>query len=130
MSLPPVAPGLRLCYTKGANPTLLPMQSPPLWGLTSYQLKLLAAITMLVDHIGVVFFPDDVRFRLVGRISFPLFIWLLVQGEAHTRDLGRYAIRLAILGLVSQPIYQLFFDINRLNILFELLVGLGCLRLD
>lgn len=106
------------------------MRSPLPWGLTSYHIKLLAALTMLVDHIGVVFFPDAIGFRIIGRISFPLFIWLLVQGEAHTRDIGRYGLRLAILGVVSQPIYQLVFDTTGLNILFELLLGLGCLRLD
>lgn len=98
-------------------------------GLTSYHIKLLAAVTMLVDHIGVVFFPGAIGFRIVGRISFPLFAWLLVQGEAHTRAADRYGLRLAWLGLVSQPIYQITFGIPRPNILFELLLGLICLRL-
>ncbi|TVQ06486.1 MAG: TraX family protein [Leptolyngbya sp. DLM2.Bin27] len=98
-------------------------------GLTSYHIKLLAAVTMLLDHVGVVFFPDVVGLRIIGRISFPLFIWLLVQGAAHTRNPGRYGLRLAVLGLVSQPIYQLTFGVTGLNILFELLVGLVCLRL-
>ncbi|MEP0928956.1 conjugal transfer protein TraX [Leptolyngbya sp. SLC-A1] len=84
---------------------------------------------MLVDHIGVVFFPEAIGFRIVGRISFPLFVWLLVQGEAHTKHVGRYGLRLAVLGVVSQPIYQLTFDTARPNILFELLLGLICLRL-
>ncbi|MEP0945691.1 MULTISPECIES: TraX family protein [Cyanophyceae] len=98
-------------------------------GLTSYQIKVLAAVTMLVDHIGVVFFPEAIAFRIIGRISFPLFIWLLVQGEAHTKHVGRYGLRLALLGVVSQPIYQVTFDEARPNILFELLLGLICLRL-
>ncbi|MGG6241986.1 TraX family protein [Nodosilinea sp. AN01ver1] len=105
------------------------MQSPSPWGLTSYHIKLLAALTMLIDHIGVVFFPDAIGFRIVGRISFPLFIWLLVQGEAHTKQVGRYGLRLAVLGVVSQPVYQLTFATARPNILFELLLGLICLRL-
>ncbi|MGB5975230.1 MAG: TraX family protein [Nodosilinea sp.] len=97
--------------------------------LTNYHLKLLAAATMLIDHVGVVFFPDAMGFRIVGRISFPLFVWLLVQGEAHTRDIWRYGLRLAVLGVVSQPIYQATFDVTRPNILFLLLLGLVCLRL-
>jgi hypothetical protein len=97
--------------------------------LTNYAIKWLAAATMLIDHIGVVFFPDAIAFRIVGRLSFPLFIWLLVQGEAHTRDIWRYGLRLAVLGVVSQPIYQLTFATARPNILFELLLGLVCLRL-
>ena len=97
--------------------------------LTNYAIKLLAAATMLIDHIGVVFFPDAIAWRIVGRLSFPLFVWLLVQGEAHTRDIWRYGLRLAVLGAVSQPIYQLTFGTARPNILFELLLGLVCLRL-
>lgn len=84
---------------------------------------------MLVDHIGVVFFPGVLGWRLIGRISFPLFVWLLVQGEAHTRNGWRYGVRLALLGVISQPLYQLAFETSRLNILFELLIGLICLRL-
>ncbi|MBE9078976.1 TraX family protein [Romeria aff. gracilis LEGE 07310] len=97
-------------------------------GLTSYHLKLIAALTMLVDHIGVVFYPDLVWLRMIGRVSFPLFVWLLVQGEAHTKNIGRYGLRLGLLGLVSQPVYQMVFDTAQLNILFQLLIGLVCLR--
>lgn len=98
-------------------------------GLTSYHIKLIAAATMLIDHIGAVFYPDTDWFRAVGRISFPLFVWLLVQGETHTRNVWRYAVRLGLLGLLSQPIYQLTFGVTDFNILFQLLVGLVCLHL-
>jgi hypothetical protein len=104
--------------------------SLPSGGLTSYHLKLLAAATMVVDHIGVVFYPDNTWFRIVGRISFPLFVWLLVQGETYTKDIWRYGLRLAVLGIVSQPFYQLALDVQRPNILFMLLLGLACLRLS
>lgn len=99
------------------------------FALTNYAIKLLAAATMLIDHIGVVFFPDAIGLRIVGRLSFPLFIWLLVQGETHTRDIWRYGLRLTALSIVTQPIYQLTFGTARPNILFELLLGLVCLRL-
>lgn len=97
-------------------------------GLTSYHLKLIAALTMLIDHIGVLFYPDADWLRAIGRISFPLFVWLLVQGEGHTQNVWRYGLRLAILGVIAQPIYQFTFNNGQLNILFELLIGLGCLR--
>jgi hypothetical protein len=98
-------------------------------GLTNYHLKLLAAATMVVDHVGVVFYPDDDWFRIVGRISFPLFVWLLVQGETYTRNVWQYGLRLATLGIVSQPLYQVVLAADRPNILFQLLLGLICLRL-
>jgi TraX protein len=97
--------------------------------LNNYQIKLLAAILMLVDHIGVVFFPSVAVFRILGRFSFPLFVWLLVEGEKYTRNFEQYCIRLMILGIISQPIYQLLFNSTRWNILFMLLLGLACLRL-
>jgi hypothetical protein len=97
--------------------------------LTNYHIKLLAAALMVIDHVGYVFFPDAVGFRILGRLSFPLFAWLLAQGEAHTRDVQKYALRLVVWGLVSQPLYQLTFDTQQINILFTLLLGLGCLRM-
>ncbi|MGG6265559.1 TraX family protein [Leptolyngbya sp. AN03gr2] len=97
--------------------------------LNNYQIKLLAAVLMLVDHIGTVFFPDRLIFRILGRFSFPLFVLLLVEGEKHTRHFGQYCLRLLLLGIVSQPIYRLLFRSTLWNILFTLLLGLLCLRL-
>lgn len=97
--------------------------------LSNYQIKLAAAILMLVDHIGAVFFPSLALFRIVGRFSFPLFIWLLVEGERNTRNFGQYCLRLLLLGILSQPIYQALFNSTLRNILFTLLLGLLCLRL-
>lgn len=85
---------------------------------------------MVIDHIGAILYPDVEWMRIIGRFSFPLFIWLLVQGEAHTRNVWRYGLRLAVLGVISQPIYQLAFGVTDFNILFELLAGLVCLRLS
>lgn len=97
--------------------------------LTNYHVKLLAALLMLIDHVGAVFFPDLTILRMIGRLSFPLFAWLLVQGENHTRNIKGYALRLLGLGIISQPIYMLTFEVIRLNILFTLLLGLIGLRL-
>ncbi|MGI0486744.1 TraX family protein [Pantanalinema rosaneae CENA516] len=97
--------------------------------LNNYKIKLLAAILMLVDHIGAVFFPGIVIFRIIGRFSFPLFILLLVDGEKHTHHFGQYCLRLLILGILSQPIVWLLFLATHWNILFTLLLGLLGLRL-
>lgn len=96
--------------------------------LTSYHLKLIAAVTMLLDHIGEVLYPEVDWLRMIGRFSFPIFLWLLVQGEARSQNIWRYGLRLGILGLISQPIYQFAFEVNSLNVLFHLLIGLFCLR--
>lgn len=97
--------------------------------LNNYQIKLLAAVLMLVDHIGAVFFPGIAWFRIVGRFSFPLFILLVVEGEEYTHNFGQYCLRLLLLGILSQPIFWLLFRSSQWNILFVLLLGLLCLRL-
>jgi hypothetical protein len=97
--------------------------------LNNFHVKLLAAIFMVIDHVGVVFFPDVLAFRMVGRLSFPLFAWLLAQGEQHTRNVERYLFRLLVIGIISQPLYVLALQGKFLNILFTLMLGVAMLRL-
>lgn len=85
---------------------------------------------MVFDHVGVVFFPNFSIFRLIGRLSFPLFAWLLTQGERYTRNFRQYILRLVLLSLISQPLYVLALSGTRLNILFTLSLGLIILRLS
>lgn len=89
-------------------------------------LGIIAVVCMIFDHVGVVFFPSQVWFRVVGRIALPLFAWGIAIGAQHTRSMGRYALRLFVLMLVSQPLYM--FALNHaildLNIFATLLLGL------
>ncbi len=85
---------------------------------------------MVIDHVGVVFFPKIVVLRIIGRLSFPLFAWLIGQGEKYTRNFNIYLLRLIIFGLASQPIYYLLFQSLRPNILATLALGLLGIRLD
>lgn len=48
--------------------------------MSSFQIKVLAAFLMTIDHIGVVFFPHQLALRYIGRLSFPLFAWLVGRG--------------------------------------------------
>lgn len=54
-------------------------------------LKLVAIITMIVDHVGVIFFPGERWLRMIGRIAFPLFCWGIVIGAERTRNIWKYA---------------------------------------
>lgn len=98
------------------------------FSLTTFDVKVLAALLMVVDHVGLVYEVEWMR--IVGRFSFPLFAWLLVQGAKHTRNLSHYKRRLLIFALTSQPIYSLFkASLLPLNIGFQLWLGLVVVQL-
>jgi len=81
---------------------------------------------MVVDHVGVMFYPSVTVFRVVGRIALPLFAWGIAIGVGHTRNIGRYALRLLGMMIISQPFYMfaLVHPLSRLNIFAVLLLGL------
>lgn len=84
---------------------------------------------MVMDHVCYVFIPELLILHYFGRLSFPLFAWLLAEGAKHTRNVYRYGSRLLIAAIISQPIYTVVFKSSSLNILFTLLIGLVMLRL-
>lgn len=99
--------------------------------LTSFELKMIAAGSMCVDHVGALFFPDVELLRILGRIAFPLFCFLAAEGFCHTRNVNRYLVNLLICACVS----ELFFDAvffgklvpNRNNSVFTLAGGVASL---
>src|SRR5574343_1078786 len=72
-------------------------------------LKLVAIITMIIDHVGAIFFPHIWWFRLIGRLCFPLFGYLLATGFDKTSNKFNYALRLGIFAIISQYFYNLAF---------------------
>lgn len=84
----------------------------------------IAMTTMLVDHIGLLFFPESETYRIVGRIAFPLYCWFLVQGYRHTRNHAAYVRRLFWLACLSQIPYMLAIQRFELNVIFTLLLAL------
>jgi hypothetical protein len=89
-------------------------------------LKWVAIITMTVDHIGAILFSDQIYFRIIGRISFPLFCYLLILGIEKTRNVSKYFIRLLFFALVSQIPFSLALGLKpfeSLNIFFTLALG-------
>lgn len=73
--------------------------------LTSNQLKLLAMVTMTLDHMGVQLFPGVLWLRILGRLAMPIYAWMIAEGCAHTRDRKKYLLQLAGLALVCQLVY-------------------------
>ena len=136
--------------------------------LTGYHLKLIALITMAIDHVAAVVIwrtyvasfritasmqlsenigdkiivwvaaNQDAIYtiyewmRYIGRMAFPIYCFLLAEGSAHTKDPGRYALRLTVMAVLS----EIPFDIalhrginwSYQNVMFSLLLGLGALE--
>ncbi len=97
-------------------------------------LKWIAVIAMLIDHIGQLFFPEISVLRLIGRISFPIFAFLLTEGFKHTSDIRKYAMRLLMFAFISEVVYDYAFFgeyiyLKKQNIFFELFMGLMVLVL-
>lgn len=115
-------------------------------GISGSTLKLIAIGIMMIDHIAAVIvirmlysaaFYDHIQelyhvytiMRIIGRLAFPIFCFLLVEGLLHTRSAAKYAIRMAIFALVSEipfdlALYNRPFCFEHQNVFFTLLIGL------
>ena len=107
------------------------------YGLSSAALKYLAALFMLVDHMGVVFptllstlgLPawTDVLPRLIGRLSFPIFAYFVAEGCRRTRFFSRYLLRLLLFALLAQIPYTLATGSRTGNILLTFFLAAGAI---
>ena len=101
-------------------------------GLSAFDLKCIAVVTMLIDHIGAIFFPEHLWLRYVGRFSFPIYCFLIAEGYIHTRDVKKYMVRLFAVALLSEIPFDLLwygkpFFPGHQNVFFTLLLGLACI---
>lgn len=113
--------------------------------LSGSALKWIALVTMFIDHIGAVIIPTlyssgigNMYFdwqllyqisRTIGRVSFPIFCFLLVEGYIHTSNKRKYLLRMFIFALVSEifydyAVYGKLWYTGKQNIFFELSLGI------
>lgn len=126
--------------------------------LSASALKMIALITMLIDHIGAAvievgiiegynagilnisyetvwaWWYFDVALRMIGRLAFPIYCFLLVEGFLHTSNVKKYGTRLLVFGLISEIPFDLAFgqswcDPSAQNVFFTLFIGLIALWL-
>ena len=76
-------------------------------GLTGNQLKILALAAMTCDHIGLQLLPGSVLLRIIGRLAFPIFAYMVAEGCRYTHSRGKYLGRLAAMAALCQVVYYL-----------------------
>ena len=76
--------------------------------LNGNMLKIIAAILMVVDHVGVLFFPYEPIFRIIGRFSYPIFAFMISEGAKYTRNKLKYLLTIGGIALGCQLVYFFF----------------------
>lgn len=108
-------------------------------GISGSTLKIIAILTMLIDHTGAIILERfiigdgmlyilDKVLRSVGRLAFPLFCFLLVEGFIYTGNRMKYAFRLIVFALISEVPFDLavtgkVFSFSHQNVFFTLFLG-------
>ena len=96
--------------------------------LDGFTLKMIAIVTMVIDHTGAILFPYTMWFRMVGRLSFPIFAFFIAEGFAHTGNILKYIRRMFFFALLTEPIFdyaffgKIYFGYK--NVMFTFLVAL------
>ena len=101
--------------------------------MSSFALHIWAMLLMLCDHLQLTLLPDLPILRCVGRLAFPLFAFMAVEGYLHTRSLKKYLLRLLMLAVISEIPFDLLvsgsvFDPMHQNVIWTIILGLCCIR--
>jgi len=96
--------------------------------MTSFVLKIIAIISMFLDHLSYAIYGKFTYLNYIGRLAFPIFAFQITEGYLHTKNLKKYFLRLGIFAIISQIPYYLFISTFSteltLNIFFTLFAGL------
>ena len=100
---------------------------------TSMSLHIMAMVFMLCDHLWGTIVPGNDWLTCIGRVSFPIFAFLIVEGYFHTGNLRRYAGRLLLFAIVSEIPFnlamgsRLVYPVHQ-NVLWSFLISLGLIH--
>lgn len=87
-------------------------------------LKIIGIVTMLIDHVGLFFLDNFVWFRIIGRISYPIFAFFIAEGMKYTKNRKKYVLTILIFALITQIPYMFLIGFYNLNVLFTFLLAM------
>ena len=104
-------------------------EKAPAGNTATVWLKIIALVFMFCDHAGKMLFPQIPEMRMLGRIAFPIYVWCMIVGFHYTRSVPKYLLRVLLVGLVSQPLYNLALNHTwqEPNVFLTLFLGLCAL---
>ena len=76
------------------------------FGLTNNQLKIIAMVSMLFDHVGKELLPQYSVLQIIGRLAFPIFAYMIAEGCFYTKNKLKYFLTIFILGTGCQIVYM------------------------
>lgn len=76
--------------------------------LSGNALKVIAAVSMFIDHFGFMFFPKIKLFRMIGRLAFPIFAFMISEGAKYTKNKRKYFLSVALVGVICFLGYLIF----------------------
>ena len=116
----------------------MPMQNtndttPKHFDLSAAALHILAMLFMLMDHMWATVFPAQDWLTCVGRVAFPIFAFMAVEGYFHTHNFKKYALRMLLFAVLSEIPFDFmyggtwFYPVHQ-NVIWTLLMGLLGIR--
>ena len=85
--------------------------------LSNNALKIIGMLAMVLDHVGAILLPNVKLLRIIGRLAFPIFAFMIAEGARYTKNKARYLGILSLFALVIQLVYSLYDKHARLCIL-------------
>lgn len=95
------------------------------FGLSNNTLKIIAMVSMLIDHIGLMIFPQYKILRIIGRLAFPIFAYMIAEGALYTRNRKKYFLLIFCMGAGCQAIYAIAMQSLYLNILLTFTLSIA-----
>ncbi len=97
---------------------------------TSMALHIMAMIFMLFDHLWGTIVPGNDWMTCIGRLSFPIFAFMIVEGYFHTKNLKKYVLRLLVFAIISEIPFNMamssrVFNPTHQNVLWSFLISIG-----